>query len=126
VKKQGLISGGNAIADGAQTRGWFIGHFMPEETPLWDPTVEIKYSLSAKGRSRSREDATASSAQRSLQILVAGKVKTSLVIEDGHDQHVLLEKPGDWCLWEAHAVHYWEILEDSVIITIRWPSIDTK
>ena len=43
---------GNAIAASRDTRGWFLGHFMPgEDNPLRISELELKWYTHAKGGS---------------------------------------------------------------------------
>ena len=38
------------------------------------------------------------------------------------DREVELSKPGDYVMWGPGVVHAWKAVEDSVMLTIRWPS----
>jgi len=110
------------VFSGIAKRNWFVGFFMDKESPLYDPWLELKFSRSKKGRSRTREDAQADGKKRTIQLFIRGHVRTSFLTDDGPDQHCELRKLGDMCLWEPDDVHYWEILRNSLILTVRWPA----
>ncbi|WP_293330512.1 hypothetical protein [Microcoleus sp. CAWBG58] len=38
-------------------------------------------------------------------------------------QEILLSREGDYALWLPGVPHYWSAEEDSVIVTVRWPSV---
>jgi quercetin dioxygenase-like cupin family protein len=38
-------------------------------------------------------------------------------------ESVLLEREGDYVMWGAGVDHTWRAEEDSIVITIRWPSL---
>jgi len=39
------------------------------------------------------------------------------------DEKVELNHQGDYVMWGIGVDHRWEALEDTVIITVRWPSV---
>jgi hypothetical protein len=39
------------------------------------------------------------------------------------DKRVLLEREGDYTIWGPGVPHKWHVLEESLVITIRWPSV---
>jgi quercetin dioxygenase-like cupin family protein len=110
---------GNATADGAAYRGWFIGNFVASELGLRaSDQVEIKWGTHRQGE---RRGAWAVSRQAtSMSLLVRGAIR--IFFEDGSE--ALLSEPGDYALWAPGVAHRWVIEQDeTVILTVRWPSL---
>ncbi len=111
---------GNAIKDGEDRRGWIVGYFIDE-----DPTklrtsndVEIKWATHPAGDTR---DAWMTDEYRTtIVILVRGRFRIDLP-----GNSVLLETEGDYATWGPGTNHSWRADEESVVVTIRWPSVDT-
>jgi hypothetical protein len=107
---------GNAARDGALSRGWFVGHFMPEGLPRSEQ-VEIKWGVHTRDETRSGW-ATSGTAT-TLSMLVRGRFR--LTFETG--EH-LLARSGDYALWGPGVAHRWQSEEDdTVVLTVRWPSL---
>jgi hypothetical protein len=108
---------GNANSDGAgATRGWFVGHFVvPRESPRCTSSVEVKWGVHPAGYARSQM-AMATEAT-TLAILVTGAFR---VIFPGQEVH--LSCPGDYVLYPPRLPHRSVADEDSVVVTVRWPS----
>jgi hypothetical protein len=107
---------GNAGVDGAgDTRGWFVGHFVTRGDPRHTDAVEVKWGTHRAGESRPALSPGGGST--SLSILVRGRFR--LTFPDGD---VLLVAPGDYALWLPSVPHGWRAEEDSVVVTVRWPS----
>ena len=53
-----------------------------------------------------------------LAILVRGQFHLYF-----HEREVLLTREGDYVLWETGGPHYWEAERDTLIFTVRWPSL---
>lgn len=108
---------GNANDDGDQNRGWLLGHFITPVASVRSSTdLEVKWGVHPAGEKRagwtSGEDRT------TLVILVSGRHRIELTVGE-----ILLERQGDYGLWGPGIDHTWEALEDSVILTVRWPSL---
>jgi hypothetical protein len=111
---------GNAIGDEwvAQTRGWFIGHFLPSEAgPRKDPRIEVKWGVHASGEFASA--ASYNQTATTVAVPIQGKYEIGF---PEHGEVAVLENPGDYVLFQSNVVHTGRSLADSVIITIRWPS----
>jgi hypothetical protein len=106
---------GNGLLDGRGHGGWFVGHFMDEGTLSQSDDVEVKFSVNPTGRRN--EAAVANIVSRSMTILVSGKHR----VEFGNSS-VLLERPGDYCIW-AGTAHSWQSVRESTVLTVRWPSL---
>ncbi len=103
-------------------RGWFIGEFMPSESGLKKTDdVEVKWGIHPKNDERIIEGINPEAT--SLSILINGL----FVLDFPHlKQTIQLQKTGDYALWSPGVSHTWKALEDSVILTVRWPSIFRK
>ena len=114
----GEVSWGNAVDEGSQRRGWFIGHFMAAGAgPAATDLVEVKWGVHAAGEVKAIEGVNRTSTTMSL--LVSGRFRLDF---PSHDRSVTLARPGDYAVWSSGVSHRWHVLEDAVVITVRWPS----
>jgi hypothetical protein len=114
--KGNKIAFGNAYND-RNPRQWLIGHFIePEKGLFFDERVEIKWGTHKAGEKKGFW--TKSSSAKTLSILIKGKFVMSFP-----DRDCVLEKEGDYVVFDTEMAHAWHALEDSVSITVRWPSI---
>jgi quercetin dioxygenase-like cupin family protein len=108
---------GNAAAASKNTRGWFLGHFIPgEDNPLRSADVEVKWFTHAKGETRAAWSPP--STVRTLNVLVRGRFVLLFP-----DHEVLLQHEGDFVLFGPGIAHSFRCEEESVVLTVRWPSI---
>ena len=106
---------GNAATDGADRRGWLVGHFLPEGDLRKSDDVEVKWGVHRGGEERAgRMDAEH---RTTVVLLVRGRFRVDL--DPGP---VVLEQPGDYVMWGPGVGHSWRAEEDSVVLTVRWPS----
>ncbi|GIH23341.1 hypothetical protein Aph01nite_16510 [Acrocarpospora phusangensis] len=107
---------GNAAVDSADNRGWLLGHFMPSDDVRHSEDVEIKWGLHPAGEGRAQwvtgEHRTA------LLFLISGRFRLEFP-----DQTVELSRQGDYVVWGKNVDHSWYAEEDSVVVTVRWPSV---
>ncbi len=107
---------GNVVAAANDTRGWFLGHFMPgADNPLRTRDVELKWWMHAKGETR--DQWSAPSQVQTLNLLVRGHFV--LVFPD---REVALAKEGDFVLFGPGVAHSFRSVEESLVLTVRWPS----
>jgi hypothetical protein len=111
---------GNAVRDGTQTRGWVVGHFLvgSEAGIRTSPHVEIKWGVHPAGERR--VDMVTGDTRTTVLLLVSGRFEIEL---DGV-AHVLHEA-GDYAMWGPGVDHVWQAHEDTVVLTVRWPSVAT-
>jgi uncharacterized cupin superfamily protein len=111
---------GNAAEDGRDTRGWLIGHFIDSSAGIRSTEdVEIKWGVHTAGEKRvswTRDDQ-----RTTLVLLVEGNFLVTLTQGAAH-----LTRRGDYAVWGPGIDHSWEAKEDSVVITVRWPSSDNS
>jgi hypothetical protein len=107
---------GNAGVDAALDRGWLLGHFKAEGDPRRSDALEIKWGVHPPGDERARwvrgEERTA------LQVLISGRFRV-----DFPGRSVVLERQGDYVVWGRGVDHSWVAEEESVVLTVRWPSV---
>lgn len=107
---------GNAGADAALDAGWLLGHFKDTTDPRHSEAVEIKWGVHPRGDERAQwvrgEERTA------LLALVSGRFRVELP-----GRSVLLERQGDYVVWGNGVDHSWFAEEESVVLTVRWPSV---
>ena len=108
---------GNAGAEGATRGGWFAGHFItPGDDARSTSALEVKWGIHPAGDCRTQWAVNA--AATTLSILVKGRFRLQFL-----SREILLSREGDYALWMPGVPHYWSAEEDSVIVTVRWPSL---
>ncbi|WP_369212713.1 signal peptidase I [Streptomyces flavofungini] len=107
---------GNAGRDAALDRGWLLGHFKDASDPRHSEDVEIKWGVHQQGDERAQwvtgEERTA------LLVLISGRFRVELP-----GRSVLLAEQGDYVVWGQGVDHSWFAEEESVVLTVRWPSV---
>lgn len=106
---------GNAAGDSRDRRGWFLGHFMPDGDVRQSEEVEVKWGTHMAGESR--ESWHDNEKRTTLLLLVSGRFRIELSVASQ-----VLAQPGDYAMWGPGIGHSWQAEEDSVVITVRWPS----
>ena len=107
---------GNAADDGQHTRGWILGHFIERSEGIRSTKdVEVKWAIHPAGEKRA--EWTKDDQRTTMVLLVDGNFHINLTA--GHAQ---LTRQGDYAVWGPGIDHSWEAKEDSVVITVRWPS----
>ncbi len=107
---------GNAAIDSKDRRGWLVGYFLDEDDGVRaSDAVEIKWGIHPAGEER---HAWQTDEQRTTVILL---VKGRFRLELSTGVFVLKEE-GDYAMWGPGIEHLWHAEEDSVVITVRWPS----
>ena len=107
---------GNAREASKDTRGWFLGHFMEgEENALRTKDLELKWYTHAKGETR--HEWAPGNPVRTLNILIRGHFVLLFP-----NQEVALEKEGDFVIFGPGIPHSYRCVEESLVLTVRWPS----
>ncbi len=109
------ILSGNA-ADEGERRGWFLGHFVDDPAGL-RATLEVEARWGTHPAGEEKPSWTLNAEATTVSILVRGRFRIRFPAGD-----VLLSKEGDYALWAPGVPHHWIAEEDSVVLTIRWPS----
>jgi quercetin dioxygenase-like cupin family protein len=107
---------GNAAEDVQHTRGWLIGHFIDSSEGVRSTKdVEVKWGIHPAREKRT--EWTRDDQRTTLVILVDGNFVVNLT-----EGSTRLTRQGDYTVWGPGIDHSWEAKEDSVVITVRWPS----
>jgi mannose-6-phosphate isomerase-like protein (cupin superfamily) len=110
------VYAGNADIDAAGDGGWLLGHFKPLGDPRHSTDVEIKWGVHPRGDERA--EWVTSEARTAVLVLISGRFRVELP-----GRSVLLSKRGDYVLWGKGVDHSWRAEEESVVLTVRWPSV---
>ena len=114
---------GNAAADDVAGSGWFIGQFVASRLGQRHQTgVELKWGVHVRGERRPGGQVSYGIAT-TISIVVRGAFRTTILL-NGQRSVVTLDKEGDYIIVGPGVPHDWEALEDSVILSVRFPSID--
>ncbi len=111
---------GNFTEESPSHRGWILGHFMDPDSPFHNEEFEIKWGKHKKGESFEAKEVGSSDQRCTVAILVYGK---ELLKFASVDKEVLLEDEGDYVSWQPNIPHAAVFWKDTLIITIRWPSV---
>ena len=110
------IQTGNAEIDSSSTRGWLIGEFIEKEFGLrHSEDVELKWGVLKAGDART--EWSTGETRTTIGILISGKFTMEF-----RDRTLTFENLGDYVMWGSGTDHKWNAPEDSVWLTIRWPS----
>ena len=108
---------GNVASASKDTRGWFLGRFMPgNDNPLRTSDLELKWYTHAKGETRS-------------EWAPGNRVKTLNILIRGHfvllfpEREVALVSEGDFVLFGPGVPHSFRSEQESLVFTVRWPSL---
>jgi hypothetical protein len=117
VTRAGALVAGNAAEASRDTRGWFLGHFVRGEgNPLRSDDVELKWFVHAAGEQR--PEWSPPSPVRTLNLLIRG-----CFVLQFPDREVALEREGDFVLFGPGVAHSYRSVEESLVLTVRWPSL---
>lgn len=115
IPRSGVVYG-NAQLDGARTKRWFVGNFLPAESGRRFSDVELKWSVNKKGAKN--EGIAYNKVAHSISILIRGKMQVEFP-----DSNLTLANVGDYTLWKPGVSHSWTALEDTITLAVRWPSL---
>ena len=106
---------GNAAADSTAQQDWLVGHFVRPETSLrHSREIELKWGTHRAGEERAEWAAPTTT---TISILVRGRMRIRL-----RDREFVLQREGDYLMLGPDTPHTWRAEEDSLILTVRWPS----
>ncbi|MER7680399.1 signal peptidase I [Streptomyces sp. NPDC096934] len=107
---------GKAGKDAALDRGWLLGHFKERDDPRRSQAVEVKWGVHPRGDERARW--VEGEVRTALLVLISGRFRMEFP-----GRSVLLEEQGDYVVWGRGVDHSWFAEEESVVLTVRWPSV---
>lgn len=107
---------GNANDDASDMRGWLVGHFIPPSQGVRSTRdVEVKWANHPVGDQR--PEWTNDDRRTTLVLLISGRFRVDVT---GGSK--TMSRQGDYVMWGPGVDHSWEALEESVVMTVRWPS----
>jgi quercetin dioxygenase-like cupin family protein len=108
---------GNVSDEGDKYRGWIVGHFITPPDPVRTTNaLEVKWGVHPTGQQR---DAwTNGEARTTLLLLISGRFRLDLATGS-----TVLCRQGDYVTWGPGTDHSWQAEEDSLVVSIRWPSV---
>jgi hypothetical protein len=113
---------GNARADQVADSGWFVGQFVPGELGLRRQTdVELKWGIHPDGEKRPHPWANQNGT--TISVLIEGSLKVTFHV-DGLREEVILQAKGDYAIFGPHVVHSWEAIGDTIVLSVRFPSVE--
>jgi hypothetical protein len=113
---------GNAETDQVRGSGWFIGQFVPAELGLRSQTeVELKWGIHPAGDKRPQPWANQNGT--TISVLIEGGLKLTFYT-DGSRQEVILRTKGDYVIFGPQVVHSWEAMGDTIVLSVRFPSVE--
>ncbi|MEV4756133.1 signal peptidase I [Micromonospora sp. NPDC049559] len=107
---------GKAGPDAASDRGWLLGHFKPVGDIRHSTDVEIKWGVHPAGDQRARW--ATGETRTALLVLISGRFRL-----DFRKCSPVLDAPGDYVVWGPGVDHSWYAEEESIVLTVRWPSV---
>ncbi|WP_283139574.1 signal peptidase I [Rhizohabitans arisaemae] len=109
---------GNATEDADRHRGWLMGHFIDPGAGGVRSTgaLEVKWGTHPAGERR--PEWSTDEQRTTLLMLIQGRFRLDLTVGE-----VVLKRQGDYVVWGPGIDHSWEAEEDSVLLTVRWPSL---
>jgi quercetin dioxygenase-like cupin family protein len=112
---------GNASDDAGEYRGWLLGHFVDAASsgPRSTEALEVKWGIHPAGDTRSGW--TTDDQRTTMLLLVSGQFRLDLTVGS-----ITLKRQGDYVVWGPGIDHSWQAEQDSVVITIRWPSLPAR
>jgi hypothetical protein len=114
---------GNAAVDQLRDSGWFVGQFVPAAEGLRHQTsVELKWGTHKDGEKRVRPWAAGHAT--TISVLIKGALRVTFYGE--RLQVVMLQKEGDYVVFTPDAVHSWEAIGDTLVLSVRFPSVEVN
>ncbi len=118
-----MIKNGNVSEINKNYKNWFLGKFVkePEFSTENSRDFEVKWSVRESGYFHPPKDKVVNDDTCSSMVLcIKGKFKYSFIKESGEYEDFILESEGDFVRWTPDINHKVEVLEDAIILTIRW------
>lgn len=124
MDNDGLFYFGNARLDQVRATGWFVGQFVPAELGLRHQTgVELKWGMHPDGEKRVHPWAQGHST--TIAILIRGKLRVEFH-SGATPQSVTMQREGDYVVYGPRVVHTWEAIGDTLVLTVRFPSVEVN
>ena len=95
---------------------------VADRGPRHQTDVELKWAMHPDGERR-RGAAAANGHATTISVLIHGALRATFHLE-GTPHVVTLQKEGDYVVFGPDIVHSWEALGDTVVLSVRFPSIE--
>ncbi len=118
------ISWGNAstLAANEGYGYWVIGHMIAANNSRHTDVFELKWGRHPRGETHP-DLVPSKQGVMCISILIHGRMR--LMFKRGTEtQTVILQTEGDFVLWQPDVSHNSEFLEDTLVLTIKWPSVE--
>ena len=139
AKVQGYLSGNTDDPEGPTNhfRGWLVGELdrwangdaekeciASKATLLTTQLVGVKFQTEPRGKAGPAYS-DVGDGKITLALLIAGELRIKLVSRQSGREHTeFLRNTGDYLVWPSSTYsHSWEALEDSTVVTVRWPEL---
>ncbi|NCT55749.1 hypothetical protein GW755_02770 [bacterium] len=103
---------------GSDTKGWFVGKFMPKNSPFHSEDFEVKWVERKKGEVKENKNPPENN-QKTVCILIEGEMEFNF---PDSNQTVVLKDKGEYLFYSPTPIHKSTALKDSTVIVLRWPS----
>jgi hypothetical protein len=122
--KMESVSWGNAstLAANEGKAFWVVGHMIEENNLRHTDQFELKWGRHLRGE-KYPDFVPSKEGVRGISIMIYGRMR--LVFKRGTEtQTVTLQTEGDFVLWQPDVSHNSEFLDDTLVLTIKWPSVE--
>ncbi|MBS3076101.1 signal peptidase I [Candidatus Pacearchaeota archaeon] len=104
----------NYFKNNLDKRGWFMGNFIEKNSIFHNKKFEMRWAMHKKGEKK--DPPAMNKKSKTISILIKGKMLLKFPLEK---KQIILSKQGDYVSWENGIYHGSEMLEDSIVLTIR-------
>ena len=111
------VKTGNFNIEAEAIGEWVVG--FNEGSNLKNNELALKWSKYKKGETKAVP--TANHTSKTIGVLIRGKIE--IVLTD-LGRTVLLEKEGDYIYLPPNTKHYHNVLDDTFLISVRWPALE--
>ncbi|KAA8499369.1 hypothetical protein FVE85_6954 [Porphyridium purpureum] len=117
------VETGNADVEARENGKWFVGHFLAASTMRRARELELKWARNRAGTANGEVAVNTKGFSMGVLLYGAQAYEFGNHIGDKRSTKVTLAKQGDFVVWGPNMPHTWTTLKDSLVLTVRWPSI---
>ena len=112
---------GNACLDQVDGSGWFVGQFVrPQLGQRHQTAVELKWGQHLDGERRPQP--WAQGRATTISLLLRGLLRVQFHCGPTVEA-VTLQREGDYVIYGPSVIHSWEATGDTLVLTVRFPSV---
>lgn len=104
---------------GKNTKDWFIGNFMPVDSPFNSNDFEVKWIERKAGEIKENLTPPQDNNQKTFVVLIDGEMQFDFA---DSDEAVILKNKGEYMFFTPTPIHKSTAIKDSTVIVFRWPS----